>query len=435
MKPDFEDFSWFDSNGRLLKIQDEDGYVYRAITENSLRIFRSLEEYQKLDFLFNIGLVETELTAFKVEGYAAVLRHKKIPFISEPNEWTMKMLAEAGKTIVRLAIELNKLGYALQDAHPWNVSFEGAKPIFFDWGSIINKEQVTPNKWLLEFRKHIYLPIWLYSKGFKTIAYESLWERRGGSAKYLFNHRYFRFIPFSYNRLLKSHIIENFQQTLLKLFTLISKIKIDADTRFWSDYDQTSYAYKDLAFDEFLAMISIPSDIMDFGCNKGAYSIKCSHAGHQLVALDNDEKSVDSLFEYVKENGSNITPLRIDVMRPTPNYGPDLRSLNLFDRLKCDYVIAFAISHHLAKNCSLRFEALARILSYYSKKGVLVEFVDPEDYHLKNWSNKGWKTPNWYSEQNFIDSFSLYFKLVKKWETPPGDRNVRKILYFQNFNT
>ena len=112
------------------------------------------------------------------------------------------MLLVAGKAMVRLALELGKCGYTLQDAHPWNISFDKTNPIFFDWGSITNKEQISQQKWLLEFRKHIFLPIWLYSKGYKTLAYESLWERRGGSAKYLFNHRYFRFYPLSYNRLL-----------------------------------------------------------------------------------------------------------------------------------------------------------------------------------------------------------------------------------------
>jgi hypothetical protein len=195
MKPNFEEYSWFDENGGLLKIRDDCNYIYRAVSADSFDIFRNLSQMGSMPALFQCGLIKTEVTSLEVEGYAGVLRHRRIPFVSEPNEWTMRMLKEAGLVICKLALELDKLGYGLQDAHPWNISFDRIRPFFLDWGSIIHNHEVSKKAWLLEYRQHIFLPLWLFSKGFKTLAYESLWERRGGSAKYVFNHRRLRVFP------------------------------------------------------------------------------------------------------------------------------------------------------------------------------------------------------------------------------------------------
>lgn len=430
MKLKFELYSWFDKNSRLLQVPDDKDYVYRAISEQSYEIWHDLSRKGNLESLYQIGLVKTDLAAFQVEGYTAVLRHKKIPFVSEPNEWTMQMLSEAGQVICRLAIEFDKLGYGLQDSHPWNVAFDGATPIFFDWGSIIKKEDVSQTAWLLEFRKQIFLPLWLFSKGLRTFAYESLWERRGGSAKYLFNHPYLRKIPFPFGRLLQRVGKVPFSAIISQLLEMIIRLKISEAPGLWSEYDQSSYTYKDDAVKEFLNLLPDSSDILDMGANRGAYSIQFSQAGHRVVAFDYDSRAVNHLFVEAKNKSYNILPLRIDVMRPTPAYGPDLSSPDMFTRLRCDYAVAFAISHHLAKNYGLRFDAFASIMEKYARHGVLVEYIDPSDMHLQNWQKKGWQPPDWYSESSFIAAFSHYFNLEKTWQTLPEEKIVRNLFYF-----
>ncbi len=431
MSYEFEEYSWYDANGRLVKVPEDSNHVYRAVSENTLRIFKELADGEKLDLLISKGLIETEISQIQITGYAGVLKHRKIPFVSEPNEWTMQMHQKASLMLCQLAIELDKLGYALQDAHPWNVSFLGTQPVFFDWGSIIRREKLSKLAWLLEFRKHTYIPLWLHSKGLQTLAYESLWERRGGSAKYFFNHPYLRIFPPSFYLLLKNCGRWDFQKILASIIRMISKLNVGALPGFWSDYDQGSYAYKDDGFREFLDGLPERSSILDIGCNRGTYSIESSKAGHQVVAFDYDARAVDELFEIAVENCYDLTPLHIDLIRPTHSYGPDLSSPDIFERLRCHYVLAFAISHHLAKNYRITFETLARILSQYSRKGVLVEYVDPKDKHLLAWQQRGWQPQPWYNEQNFIDSFSKLFRLKKTWSTKEGDEIVRRLFFFE----
>jgi hypothetical protein len=133
-----------------------------------------------------------------------------------------------------------------------------------------------------------------------------------------------------------------------------------------------------------------------------------------VVAFDYDSKAIDLLYEYIKNHDTNILPLYIDIMRPTPAYGPDLSTPSIFNRLRCDYVLAFAISHHLAKNYSLR-----------------VEYIDPKDMHMQNWIRKGWKVPSWYTEKKFVNAFLQYFFLERAWETAFDDVYARKLFYFK----
>jgi SAM-dependent methyltransferase len=428
---EFSEYSWCDSNGRLLRLPKDDGYIYRAITEESYKIFVDLKKQNKLSLLVDTGLVETIESPMRVDGYAAVLKHRRVPFISLPNEWTMQMLKDAGVMMCRLAIELDRLGYGLQDGHPWNVSFMGTKPVFLDWGSIVKQQRVSRGRWLSEFRKHIYIPLWLFSKGFRTLAYESLWERRGGAVKTFFNHRYLKRFPLPFYIISRKHMTPDFQKVLHGILRLVQKINVKALPEFWSDYDQSSYAYKDKAFNEFLDRLPEKSSILDIGCNKGTYSIECSKAGHQVVAFDYDARAIDELYTVAQKNNYDLVALHVNIIRPTPGFGPDLNSPSIFDRLRCEYVLAFAISHHLAKNYALTFEMLARILNKYAQKGVLVEYIDPNDLHLQGWQRKGWRPPVWYNEQIFMDSFRQYFSLKKVWQTGLDEKIVRKLFYFE----
>lgn len=427
--PPFLDSSWQDPNGRILD-RAESGYVLRAVNQVSLQTFKNLQETKALEKLFALGFVETELTNIQVDQFAGVLKHKQLPFISLPNEWTMLMLRDAGIVLLRLALYLEELGYTFNDGHPWNLSLAQGRMIYYDWGSIIPKEQSTHN-WLMEFRKHFVIPLWIYKIGFRDIAYESLLERRGGILKSIFNKRYLRLLPVSFSLTAKRCARPDIK-TLVKLLRWMESLQPASFHGKWSNYDQTTYAYKDIAFREFLGFLPGDSSIFDLGCNKGAYSLVAHEAGHPVVAIDSDVMAIDHLYQITKEKKLNICPLHVDFMRPTPGYGPDLAAPSIFERLQCDYGIGLAISHHLARLYAVPFDMFARVLHLYSRKGVLVEYIDPSDYHLQGWQNKGWKPPEWYTEAGFIEAFSQYYSLRRVWKTEPTDRNVRKVFFFES---
>src|ERR1043166_1328914 len=123
-----------DPNGRLFEWQ---GQLYRAIDQRHAAFCRDLFSKGVIDRLSSKGLiVDTELQSLVLDGYELVLKHRKIPFVSYPYEWTGTMLKDAALLQLHLELELLAYDLTLQDAHPWNIVFDGAQPVFTDIGSL-----------------------------------------------------------------------------------------------------------------------------------------------------------------------------------------------------------------------------------------------------------------------------------------------------------
>ena len=75
-----------------------------------------------------------ELTAAH-PGFAAFVEHDRIAPITYPCEWSVSMLADAGR-LTKLQRELLDLGLSLKDATAYNIQFVRGKPIFIDLTSI-----------------------------------------------------------------------------------------------------------------------------------------------------------------------------------------------------------------------------------------------------------------------------------------------------------
>src|ERR1700727_1781961 len=79
-------------------------------------------------------LVSSEVLRFDHEGL--LLRHPRISFISYPSEWPAALWLAAAELTLNLCGELIAAGWVLKDATPFNVLFEGSKPVFVDILSI-----------------------------------------------------------------------------------------------------------------------------------------------------------------------------------------------------------------------------------------------------------------------------------------------------------
>ena len=119
--------------------RDPDGFVFRS--DN--RLFRCVLAHAASDvreFLSSPFFVErssagafpcTDLLETQSDG-ALLLEHDAIPFASYPYEWTAAMLHSAGALTVDLARGAMKAGFVLKDATPYNVMFDGPRPMFLD---------------------------------------------------------------------------------------------------------------------------------------------------------------------------------------------------------------------------------------------------------------------------------------------------------------
>lgn len=118
------------------------GRIVRVIKDN-------LQDYKRiLSFCLDIkGLISSKL--FKEDTDQLVIEHEKLEFITYYNEWTKAQQVEAAITVIKIQKELNKYDFFLFDPHAFNITFNQAEPVYFDFGSI-KKGEVKAYNWFLK---------------------------------------------------------------------------------------------------------------------------------------------------------------------------------------------------------------------------------------------------------------------------------------------
>jgi hypothetical protein len=86
-------------------------------------------------------------------------------------------------------------------------------------------------------------------------------------------------------------------------------------------------------------------------------------------------------------------------------------------------VLALAMVHDLVLRSRLTFDQSVRLLKRFSKRYVLVEFVNAEDYMGKQLIRA---EDSWYTSDNFQTTLRRHFRMV---EHLPSDTDARE-LYF-----
>jgi hypothetical protein len=69
------------------------------------------------------------------DGWAAVLGHERIPFVSYPYEWSYGMLRDAATLHLGLLRDALAAGFTMKDGSAYNLQWRGALPQFVDIGS------------------------------------------------------------------------------------------------------------------------------------------------------------------------------------------------------------------------------------------------------------------------------------------------------------
>ena len=85
-----------------------DGEVYRVIQKAWSAPVKNLLQHDRIEELFDAGLIRTELTDLTARGYGLVVKHEKFPFKSLYHEWAPNMLVDAAQTIVTWAVSYMK---------------------------------------------------------------------------------------------------------------------------------------------------------------------------------------------------------------------------------------------------------------------------------------------------------------------------------------
>lgn len=413
--------SFVDPNGRVFEWRGE---IYRMLEPEYAARWKNLENQGAIAALIQDGLlVESELTNLVTESGKSVLRHRRVPVVSYCYEWVPAMLKDAALVTLDLCIRLAEKGLTLQDGHPWNVLFDGTKPVYIDASSIVPARDDILWAPYQQFCNFFLFPLYLYAAGRDHVARWLLRDYLGGvsdddllaALPVAFKLRHPRrtmgvAIPRLVGRLFE-RLPEDLRQrflsiskaansgpghTKLKLKFLgslrdkIDSLKLKGGTSHWSRYygstDKT-YFQTDLSpgdwREKYQAVAKIlaerrPQSVLDVGSNTGHYSALAASRGARVTACEADIDALALCHEQAKKNKSNILSLAINVfsVSPTPGRG-GISCPAPLERLSSDFVMGLAVIHHAVAIQRLPVWRIGDIFAALSNRWLLLECVPP----------------------------------------------------------
>jgi predicted RNA methylase len=413
-------------------------------------------------------------------GYDLVLKHRKIPFITYAHEWPSAMVKEAALLQIDLCLCALEQGMVLKDCGVTsNVLFDATTPIFVDLLSFILKEDLiaqeflTPTQhppsqttWSTESRffneifERMFLPYSLYPLYFMAQRKFAFARKRmletflNASSDIITKEEAFQGSP---QELLDLHqrakatreatlAKDNWRKFLTVLQQEVLQLNVSVQNSDYTNYydlkneyfdfqPTPSWKLKQRAVYDVLHQHR-PQTVLDIGANTGWFSILAAKLGATVVSMDNDEASMNVLFQRAKAESLKILPLIMDITHPTPDISklPELAQdphvlqsripgdapvvQSAHTRLKCDWVLALAIIHHLTLGRGLSLQEVVKNLSTFSKQGLILEYVDKNDPLIVNEPTffpaycKDTALFNWYTKDNWIRELSNYFGKV-----------------------
>ncbi len=370
---------------------------------------------------------------------------KQIGFQSYPFEWSFSQWVKAISTyliINRLAL---KHGMILKDATPYNFYFESSKAIMLDTSSFsffkngdpwlayrqFCSEFLSPvflmyyngHRWSRLTRTHISgLPLNFVSKQLPLSSWFNI-------TCLIHIHLHSRYSNDEVVRKEKINLKlkkEGFTHEKIELlFDSIdrsiknickTKTRISSWQNYYSrDIESPEYLnHKLSAIKNWLESIK-PKTVLDIGANTGKFSFLASLSSKQVISLESDEASVNFIEDFVElKQITNIKTVINDLSEPTPDLGMLGKEIsNIFLRAKSEVVLSLAIVHHLFIKYKMNFEHISELLSKFSEKYVIVEFISFEDNKVKLLRKDKLINIEDYNEDSFRKSLTAYFTILE----------------------
>jgi hypothetical protein len=438
--------------------------VLRAVSPEGAADWELLSQSGLLDELVERGEVvgTREIDAGQLNGdtellptgVARVLEHDRIPFVSYPYEWPFSMLKDAALLQLDIAAEAIDRGLMLKDATPYNVQFEGSRPVFIDFGSFEKLPEGEP--WVgyrqfcmlclypLMFQAHKDLPFhpWLRGSidGIQPIDAIKVFSLRDRLKPGVFFHtslhaRFDRSAkrsgPGSADKNRKKPEVKPraLKSQMESMRRLVGKLRWKAGETAWSGYrqDNTYSDDDDRAKQDFVAQVvqaGRPTLTWDMGCNDGAYSRIAAEASDRVVAFDFDHATVEALYRALKEEGNEkILPLVGNLADPSPGLGwRGVERRTLDDRGTPDLMLALALIHHVSISANI---PIADFLDWTAGLGstLMIEFPKRTDPMVEALlANKQDGANPDYDLEYFERELGKRYRIERREELPSGHR-------------
>ena len=383
------------------------------------------------------------------DSFAAVLEHERVPFVSYPHEWTFGMLRDAAALHLEVLLAALDDGFTMKDGYALNVQWRGREPVFIDVGSF---ERAAPGPWPgyrqfcrtllypLLLQAHLDVPFQRFLRGHLE-GFEPTHMRRLLGGRHLLRKGVARHVLLqavmeqrvtAATETTKQELARAGYDTSLtkavatRLLALVRSLRSRRAASGWADYRSTcSYSDADTeAKRRFVGEVAAsrrPGLVWDLGCNDGAFARLVAPSAGGVVAVDGDDVVVDALYRSLREEGpSNVLPLVMDLVDPTPDRGWRGTERKAFTaRRRPDLVLGLALVHHLAIGANV---PLPSALDWFASLGgaLVIEFVDRGDPMVKRLlANKPAGMFDAYTRPAFEDLLAARFA-VQRTETLPG---------------
>jgi len=436
-----------------------DDAVLRALDGEALADYEALESSAFFREAVDAGrIVGTERGEAPAEltgqGWAAVLRHERIPFVSYPYEWPFEMLRDAAVLQLDLVAAALEDDLTTKDASSYNVQFVGSRPTFIDVGSFERLRADEPWYGYRQFCQLFLFPLML--QAYRGLAFQPWLRARVGGISPIEARR-----AMSRRDLLRKGVLlhvalharaeqrlagtERDVKAELKksgyrkeihiaqnrgLRKVVDKLRWKESESAWSGYsERRHYTDDDLAtkerFVEAAASRSHRSLVWDLGANDGRFSRLVAPHADYVVAVDQDPLVVDALYRSLRDEGDErILPLVMDLSDPSPGLGWRSRERRAFvDRGQPDLVLALAVVHHMAITANVPIGQFVDFLAELGAETV-VEFPRPDDPMVERLlRNKRAGVHDDYAEATFEKAVGdAGFRVEAREELPSGTR-------------
>jgi len=398
------------------------GSVYRGLSEQASSNWNTLisKPFYKR-FMESGRLVPTQVIDPSNEGFPSsikeswhsFLKHKPIPYISYPYEWSFGMLKDAALLQLDLLLASVEDDMILKDSSPYNVQWEGARPIFIDIPSFERLNPGDPWSGYGQFCQLYLYPLFLVA--YKNVSH-SPWLRGnldGIEAEHMSNlmslrdlfrpgvflHVYLHsraqakysdttrnikeeFRKGGFNKVLIQSNVKRLRKLVDNLIWKLSKSE-------WSHYSEfQNYSDPDLETKkQFVRKASGKQKwnlAWDLGCNTGEFSKIVSENCNYVVAMDADHLAIDTLYQSLKKEGNkSILPLINNIADPSPSLGwMNLERKNFPNRGTPDLILCLALIHHIVITANVPLKNFIEWLASLSG-ALVIEFITKDDPMVK----------------------------------------------------
>jgi hypothetical protein len=405
----FHPHSFGDPAGRLFWWR---GGLYRGVRAPATAFVRDVLERTVPRLVEKRLVPATTPTDLTLDGFELVLRHEQVPFTAYPNEWCPEMLREASLLYLDLVVELDADGLGIKDMNPWNIVFDGPRPLFVDVMSIAPLEACLSSFSDERFRRNYLNPLRLMGHGHSNLARALLPEYGGVDAAALASLRWWsrrprvartraRFRRTPHDHVALAHWLR--REVELVELPVADGTNQNADTAIVGVLDELR-----------------PASVLELRTTTGAAALLTARRGARGIAFFDTDAHANRAFATARSEDVWLLPLVLDFTKPTPAIGFfDHFSIAAVDRLRCDLVIAGDAARYAVVDRLFPFGHVAEALAAFSGGCALATLPDPSSlpsYVLE-------RAP-WYGAPAFLEALRARFAEVKPLSSAPSGSDL-----------